>query len=138
MRLHPRHYVLFLVIVAVFVFNIVRSRSHYTALAPKPAPIVVQNAPPAQTPGWLAFDHAAGLRDAPAGQFAPALQAVQQQLPADPNAADLRGCLTWLEFYRQGMAQSNLTARADPQMRDRSLHHLAGCTRYHLDTTATP
>jgi hypothetical protein len=25
--------------------------------------------------------------------------------------------------------------RTDPQMKDRSLHHLAGCTKYHLDTS---
>jgi hypothetical protein len=134
MRLRPRHYILFLVIVAVFVYNIVRNHHRQAALAPTPAPIVVHNTPPAQSPGWAAFDHAAGLRDAPAADFAPALHALQQLLPTDPNAADLRGCLTWLEFYRQGMAQ----IRTDPQMKDRSIHHLAGCTQYHLDTTANP
>jgi hypothetical protein len=134
MRLRPRHYVLFLLIVAVFVYNIVRNHRHQTLTAPSPAPVVVHNTPPAQSPGWLAFDHAASLRDAPAADFAPALHALQQQLPADPNAADIRGCITWLEFYRQGMAQ----ARADNQMKDRSIHHLAGCTQYHLDTTSNP
>jgi hypothetical protein len=132
MRLRPRHYVLFLLIVGVFVFNIIRNRQHRATPEPAPAPVVVHNAPPAQTPGWLAFDHAATLRDASPKDFAPALQALQHQLPTDPNAADLRGCLTWLEFYRQGMAQ----VRTDPQMKDRSIHHLAGCTKYHLDTTA--
>jgi len=134
MRLQPRHYVLVALIIAVFAYNIVRNHRRQAAPAPSPAPIVVHNTPPAQTPGWLAFDHAAALRDAPAADFAPALQALQQQLPKDPNAADLRGCLTWLEFYRQGMAQ----IRTDPQMHDRSIHHLAGCTKYHLDTTTTP
>ncbi len=134
MRLRPRHYVLFLLIVGVFVFNIVRNRHRRAAPDTTPAPIVVHNAPPAQTPGWLAFDRAVGLRDAPTADFVPALHALQQQLPTDPNAADLRGCLTWLEFYRQGMAQ----VRSDAQMKDRSIHHLAGCTKYHLDTTANP
>jgi len=131
MRLRPRHYVLCAVIVAVFVFNIVRNHHKQSSFAPTPAPVAVHTAPPAQTPGWLAFDHAASLRDAPADQFAPALQAVQQQLPSDPNASDIQGCLIWLQFYRQGMAQT----RTDPQMKDRSIHHLTGCTKYHLDTT---
>ncbi len=135
MRLRPRHYVLFLLIVGVFVFNIVRNHHRRTAPDTAAAPVVVHNAPPAQTPGWLAFDHVASLRDAPTADFVPALHDLQQKLPTDPAAADLRGCLTWLEFYRQGMAQSNITSRTDATMKDRSIHHLAGCTKYHLDTT---
>jgi hypothetical protein len=131
MSLRPRHYVLCAVIIGVFVFNIVRNHRKQASFAPTAAPVIVHNVPPVQTPGWTAFDHAASLRDAPADQFAPALRAVQQQLPTDPNASDIRGCLIWLQFYRQGMAQ----IRTDPQMKDRSLHHLAGCTKYHLDTS---
>jgi hypothetical protein len=131
MRLKPRHYVLFLVIVAVFVWNIVRNHHRQPALQPAPAPIV-HTGPPPQSPGWSAFDAAANLRDAPEAQFQPALKSLQDLLPADPNHADIKGCLIWLQYYRQGMAQT----RTDPQMKDRAIHHIDGCTHYHLDTTS--
>jgi hypothetical protein len=130
MRFRPRHYALFALLVAVFVYNMVRR--HRATVIPSPAAVqVVPSGPKADTPAWRAFDHAASLRDAPAIQFSPALKDVEQQLPNDPGAADIRGCLIWLQFYRQGMAQ----IRTDPQMKDRSIHHLAGCTQFHLDTS---
>jgi hypothetical protein len=129
MRLKPRHYVLFLLIVAVFVWNIVRNHHRQPTLQPAPASIV-HTGPPPQSPGWSAFDAAAHLRDAPETQFQPALKSLQNLLPADPNHADINGCLIWLQFYRQGMVQTH----TDPQMKDRAIHHIDGCTRYHLDT----
>jgi hypothetical protein len=137
MRLRPRHYVLFLIIVAVFLYNIVRHRhDERNAISSTPAPVVITG-PRSNTPAWAAFDHAASLRDAPDSEFQPALADLHQLMPLDPNQndghlTDIKGCLTWLEFYRQGMAQT----RTDPQMKDRSIHHLDGCTKYHLDTTA--
>ena len=130
MRLKPRHYALFLVIVAVFVWNITRNHHRQPALQPAPAPIV-HTGPPPQSPGWAAFDAAAQLRDAPEAQFQPVLKSLQDLLPADPNHADINGCLIWLKYYRQGMAQT----RTDPQMKDRAIHHIDGCTHFHLDTT---
>jgi hypothetical protein len=117
MRLRPRHYVLFALIVAVFVYNIIRNHRSKPSLTPTPIH-VVPTGPKADTPVWRAFDHATALRDAPNAEFHPNLSAVQ-------------GCLTWLEFYRQGV---NHPSR-DTEWKDRSTHHLNGCTQYHLDTS---
>jgi hypothetical protein len=131
MRLRPRHYLLFLVIVGIFVWNIVRNHHSRTVdQSAAPAPIV-HTGPPPQSPGWAAFDAASALRDAPAPPYQTALKTLQATLPSDPNAADINGCLTWLEFYRQGMAHT----RTDPDAKQRSIRHLDGCTKYHLDTT---
>ena len=129
MRLRPRHYVLFLVIVGIFVWNIVRNHHRAPAPVATPAPIV-HSGPPPQSPGWSAFDAAAALRDAPDTQYLPVLKSLQAAYPTDPNHADIAGCLTWLEFYRQGMAHTG----HDPEGKQRSLRHLNGCVQFHLDT----
>ena len=147
MQLKPRHYVLFAIIVAIFIYNMVRHRRDTRPSASTtPAPIVITQ-PRLDTPAWAAFDHAAALRDAPDADFLPALKDLNQLLPLDPNPtdghiadnhladnhiADIKGCLTWLNFYRQGMVQTH----ADPKMKLRSAHHLDTCTKYHLDTSA--
>ena len=135
MRLRPRHYVLFLVIVGIFIFNVVRHhRDRRNALLnTAPAPVVVTG-PRLNTPAWAAFDHAASLRDASNADFQPALADLQMLIPLEPNQsdghiADIHGCLTWLDFYRQGMAQ----ATPDPKMKERSLTHIQNCVKYHLD-----
>ena len=130
MRLRPRHYVLFVVIVGIFVWNIVRNRHRAPVAESAPAPIV-HTGPPPQSPGWTAFDAAATLRDAPDAQYLPALKSLQSTLPTDTNKADINGCLTWLEFYRQGMAH----AGSDPEAKQRSLRHLNGCSKLHLDAS---
>jgi hypothetical protein len=129
MQLRPRHYVLLAVIVGLFIFNIVRHRKPQPSVTPGPAPIVTTE-PPLQSPAWAAFDRAASLRDAPDADFQPAMSAVEKQIHAAPSA-DLNGCLTWLEFYRQGA----LHPSADPAWKQRSQHHLDGCTKFHLDTS---
>jgi hypothetical protein len=132
MSLRPRHYILLAVVLGLFVYNIVRHRHDDRNAIPQPAASVRASlGPPVDTPAWRAFDHAAALKDAPPATFDPALAALHTELGKVPSQ-DIEGCLVWLEFYRQGMAQT----RTDSQMRDRSLHHLAGCTRFHLDTTA--
>ena len=138
MQLRPRHYILLAVVLALFVYNIVRHRREdHPAISTTPAPIVtIPPRPRLNTPAWAAFDHAAALRDAPDAQFQPALKDLNRLLPLDPNQtdghiADIKGCLTWLDFYRQGMAQT----RPDPAMKTRSAHHLDTCTQYHLDTS---
>jgi hypothetical protein len=137
MQLRPRHYILLAVIVGLFIYNIVRHRhDERNAISNIPAPILIAT-PRLQTPAWAAFDHAASLRDAPDSDYQAALKGLNQLLPLDPNQtdghiADIKGCLTWLEFYRQGMAQTH----ADPQMKIRSSHHLDTCVKYHLDTSA--
>jgi hypothetical protein len=139
MRLRPRHYILLAIILGLFVYNIIRHRRDTRPSVPTtPAPIVVTPTKPRlNTPAWSAFDHVASLRDAPDAQYQPALKNLNQLIPLDPNQtdghiADIKGCLTWLDFYRQGMAQTH----TDPNMKARSAHHLDTCTQYHLDTSS--
>jgi hypothetical protein len=130
MSLRPRHYVLIAVILGLFLFNMVRRRHAQPATTAAPAHIV-PTSPPTQSPAWTAFDHAAALRDAPDPAFQPAMQDLQQQIAAAPAGQDMQGCLTWLEFYRQGALHPTL----DPAWKQRSQHHLDGCVKYHLDTS---
>ena len=95
MRFHPRHYLLIAVLVALAVWNYMRShRPHPTATT------TIYTGP--TTPAWQAFDHAASLRNAPEPQFTPALDTLRTQATAatGPDAADLRNCLMWLQYYR--------------------------------------
>jgi hypothetical protein len=144
MQLRPRHYLLLAIILGLFVYNIIRHRRDTRpALATTPAPVVVTPTKPRlNTPAWAAFDHAASLRDASDAEYQPAIKDLNQLIPLDPvntdpnqtdnHIADIKGCRTWLDFYRQGMAQSH----ADPKMKARAAHHLDTCTQLHLDTTA--
>jgi hypothetical protein len=137
MQLRPRHYILLAIIVGLFLYNIVRHRhDERNAISTTPAPVIINKAR-LNTPAWAAFDHAASLRDEPAADYEPALKDLQTLIPLDPNQtdghiADIHGCLTWLEFYRQGMAQTH----SDPQMKARATHHVESCVKYHLDTGA--
>jgi hypothetical protein len=130
--LRPRHYLLITVIVGLFIFNLWHRHAAPT-MSPTPKPVVT-TAPPAQTPAWSAFDHAASLRDVPNDQFDPAMQSLQQTIASatDPGISDVKGCLTWLQFYRQGVNHPS----KDPQWKDRSERHLNGCVKFHLDTTS--
>jgi hypothetical protein len=62
------------------------------------------------------------------------MQSLQQAIASstDPGISDVKGCLTWLQFYRQGV---NHPSR-DTTWKDRSQGHLNGCVKYHLDTTS--
>jgi hypothetical protein len=130
--IRPRHYLLIAFIIGLFIFNLWR-RNHPAAITPKPTPVVT-TAPPVQTPAWSAFDHAASLRDAGNDTFDPAMQALNQAIASatDPSVSDIKGCLTWLQFYRQGVNHPS----KDTTWKDRSSSHLNGCTKYHLDTTS--
>jgi hypothetical protein len=139
MTLRPRHFVLLAIVIGLFVYNIIRHRENeknLRSLSTTPAPVVITT-PRLNTPAWAAFDHAAALRDDPSTTFDPALKDLNQLLPLDPNQndghlTDIKGCLTWLEFYREGMAQTH----PDPQMKSRATHHVDDCVKYHLDTGA--
>lgn len=137
MQLRPRHYILLAIIVGLFIFNMVRHRhDERNAISTTPAPVLINKAR-SNTPAWAAFDHAAHLRDEPAATYDPALKDLQTLIPLDPNQTDghigdIHGCLTWLEFYRQGMAQTH----SDPQMKARATRHVDSCVKYHLDTGA--
>lgn len=130
MQLRPRHFVLFAIVIGLFVFNIVRHRHAQPAITPPPAPVIILPRP--NSPAWTAFDHAATLRDAPDAQFQPAFRDLQQQIAAAPPQPGMEGCLTWLEFYRQGI----LHPARDPQWKTRSEHHLDGCIQHHADISA--
>ena len=132
MRLKPRHYILFAVIVGVFAFNLWRKHSAHP-IAKTPGTVRFFGTP-AGTPAWRAFDKTYTLRNAPDPDFQPALHDLQQQITlaaSDPTTSDLSGCLTWLEFYRQGA----LHPAKDPQWQQRSTRHLDSCSKYHADTT---
>jgi hypothetical protein len=133
MQLRPRHLVLIAVILALFAFNFVRNRRAKMPIDGTAPVISTTHAVPAQTPTWTAFDHAAGLRDAPNDQFDPALKTLDDELAAthDNTAADIKGCRTWLAFYRQGVNHPS----NDTQWKDRSSRHLDGCVKFHLDTS---
>jgi hypothetical protein len=96
MRLHPRHYLLLGLIVLLGIWNFARLRRTH-----QPAAL----APATNTPGWQAFDRAAGLRDAPDAQFTPALDTLRAQTESSTGteAADLRGCQMWLLYYRHSV-----------------------------------
>ncbi len=101
MRLHPRHYLLIGLVVLLGIWNLVRfSRAHHANALPASA---------ATTPGWRAFDQAAGLRDAPEPQFTPALDALRAQTESSTGteAADLRGCQMWLLYYRHNVPMAS-------------------------------
>ena len=138
MQLRPRHYILLAIIIGLFAYNIVRHRrDERNAISnTTPAPVIINKAR-VSTPAWAAFDHAAALRDDPATTYDPALKDLHTLLPLDPDQKDghieeINGCLTWLEFYRQGMAQTH----PDPKMKDRATHHIDDCVKYHQDTGA--
>ncbi len=102
MRLHPRHYILLAVLVALAIWNIVRLRHPH-------APVATRGP---ETPAWQAFDNAASLRDAPDPQFTPALDGLRQQADAatGPDASDLRNCLMWLQYYRHSVPSASGTS----------------------------
>jgi hypothetical protein len=137
MSLRPRHYILLAIILGLFLFNMVRHRhDDRIAISNTPAPVLIHK-PRIDTPAWAAFDHAASLRNDPAVTYDPALQDLNKLIPLDPNPndghiEDIHGCMTWLEFYRQGAAQTH----PDPKMKDRATHHLDDCVKYHQDTGA--
>lgn len=133
MRLHPRHYVLIAIVLALGVYNLIRSRRlREQANAPPPIPAAVGPIP--QSAAWHAFDEAAALRDAPDPQFQPALQNLKQQIAstAAPEKTDLEGCQTWLLFYRE----SAMHASANDAWKQRSTQHLNACASQHRDVSS--
>jgi hypothetical protein len=136
MKFRPRHYVLILVILALGAYNFYRSRQ--VRRAPQPTAVAVAHLPPGTSPVWAFYDRAAQLRDAPDPQFSPALTDLAQHIDqANTSAqqtnsdelADLRGCRTWLLFYRQ--ARNGGGPQAD--WRQRSESHVRSCMSNHRD-----
>jgi len=135
MRFHPRHYILIAIIVGLGVFNFMR---RHRAPAPQPAAAppaisITHAVPPESAAAWDAFDKTAALRDAPDAQFQPVMQTLQKQIAATQPASaasDVKGCETWLMFYRQGV----LHPSSDPTWKTRSTQHLDTCVKTHQDS----
>jgi hypothetical protein len=127
MQLRPRHLILLVVIIGLFVFNVVKHRldQHARLAAMQP-----QNSLTA--PAWATYDKAAALRDAPDDQFKPAFDALRavtegpdaQQSDKSQAFTDLVNCKTWLYFYR------------NPSWKPNATKHVNGCVQYHRDTIA--
>lgn len=134
MHLRPRHLLLIALIVILGVYNIARlrrpRRAEPSSLA-RHSPVI--SGPRLESPAWDAFDRAGSLRDAPAPQFQPALDAFHKQTSQGTTPdPDLQGCSTWLEFYRQGV----LHPSRDPSWKDRSTEHLDSCMKHHRDLSS--
>jgi len=143
MRLRPRHFVLLAIVVGLFVYNIVQGRIRQRDLLRQQ-----RQAQAALAAGaWSAFDRAAALRDAPDAQYLPAYDALRQATEdnAAPSStapsntttsqaaalAPVRGCKTWLMFYRQ---PAPAYATPHPTMHDRAAAHVATCMAAHRDS----
>lgn len=143
MNLRPRHYVLLVVILGLAVWNIVRS--HRPKPAPQSAPTQIK-LPAAQrgiSPVWAFYDRVAELRDAPDAQFRPALDQLNQHLDtangvavppqtSNDEIADLKGCRTWLLFYRQARGGGG----AQQDWLKRSETHVRSCVTNHRDVAS--
>ncbi|MGI4830086.1 MAG: hypothetical protein ACRYFU_18080 [Janthinobacterium lividum] len=102
MRLHPRHYLLIAVLVALGMYNFIRLRHRQSAGSDTAIHV-------SGSPAWQAYDRAAALRDAANAQFTPALENLRPQASAatGPDAGDLRNCLMWLEYYRHSVPMAS-------------------------------
>ena len=89
---------------------------------------------------WNDYISAASARDADDAQFQAALKNLQDHRNNVPNPnlksnaellADIRGCTTWLLFYRQTVDKP----KPDPAWRERSLAHIQSCSQNHADHT---
>lgn len=136
----PRHYILIAVLIGVAIFDYfhMKQRKAKLVVTEQAAPVVVNGVPSAPAPApaadapvtdaWLAYEHAANLRDAPAADFTPTLtrfETAKAQVPAKPgsyDAQDLDTCRMWLLQYRKGGG-----------MKDMSSRHIDTCAKQHRD-----
>jgi hypothetical protein len=130
MRFHSRHYILIAVVLAVGAYRLVQSRHGHIAASINA--VKTPAGPPPMSPAWSAFDKAASLRDADDDQFSPALQDLDKATgaaPEDPTVHEVKGCQTWLMFYRQSVVHPS----HDKSWKDRSTQHLDTCVQTHHD-----
>ena len=139
MRLAPRHYLLLLVLIALAAYNGVRFfRAHHREVGPMRVVYLDRST----SPQWQLFDKAAALRDAGDAEFSPALAALSQAIdssnsvavppttsPADITA--LKGCRTWLLFYRQAVLHPGATGQFS---KEETGGHVTSCAASHSDT----
>lgn len=125
MNLKPRHYLLLAVVLALGLWNVIRSRrAHESANSTGTV---------SGSPAWQAFDRAATLRDAPEPQFAPALDALHARTEAatGPDATDLRGCQLWLAYYRHSVPMASGKSNDWAML---ATGHVHTCMTTHHDT----
>ena len=125
MRLQPRHFLLLALLLALGAWNLIRyGRAH------RAQPAAAFNGP--STPAWHAFDHAAGLRYAADPQFTPALDTLRTEAnaAAGPDAADLRNCLMWLQYYRHSAPMAAGSASTWGML---ASGHVQSCMAEHRD-----
>ncbi len=124
MRLQPRHYLLLALLIALGIWNLIRSRRARETAVPHPAT--------SGSPAWQAYDRAAALRDAPDAQFTPALAALRTQTEASTgtDATDLRGCGMWLLYYRHSVP---MAAGKSSDWAMLATGHVQSCTAQHRD-----
>ena len=134
MRLKPHQYLLIALILALGAFNFYRL--HRVHQQPAATPVTVAPAPsadttPAVVAAWAAYDRAASLRDAPAAQFQPALQALDAAKaalapPSHDASADLEGCRLYLISYHSH-------SLSGPNGLHQASQHIDRCTQLHRD-----
>ncbi len=133
MRLRPRHYLLIALVLALGVYNLLRSVRawHRAATAITGSGEAPAGGP--SSPAWASFDQAAGLRDAPEPQFTPALEALRTQANAagGNDGADVRNCLMWLEYYRHSVPMAGGNANSWGML---ATGHVHTCMTEHRDT----
>ena len=133
----PARRILLLAIIALLlVYNLWHFNHTRKASEPAPAPeasVVSNNL-------WNDYIQAASVRDASDEQFQNALTNLTNARDnvRNPNLksnaellADIRGCTTWLLFYRQTVNKPH----PDPAWRERSLAHIQSCSQNHADRT---
>ena len=133
MQLRPRHYVLIVIILGLGAFNLLRRHETLPGHTAAPSARGI-------SPVWAYYDRAASLRDAPDAQFQPAVDSLMQNIrgangvaippqTSPGELADLRGCRTWLLFYRQSHAGGG----AQANWLQRSREHVDSCVAHHHD-----
>ncbi|MDE1154912.1 MAG: hypothetical protein PW735_04180 [Acidobacteriaceae bacterium] len=128
--LKPRQIIMVVIILLLGAWNVWRYQQQRHVAS---SSVLVTRLTPVDSEVWTAFEKAASLRDAPEEQFAPAFAAVQAAESAvqNPNLlsnanilSNVRGCMTWLEFYR---------GHKDAAWHTRSQQHLDACVHDHRD-----
>ncbi len=127
MQLRPRHYILLVVVISLFVYNVIKHRHDERARQ-----AALQSTNSLAAPAWAAYDKTAALRDAPEAQFQPAFTDLRSategpdaQQPDKAQAlTDVIACKTWLLFYRT------------PSWRHNAQKNVNGYIKFHRDTVA--
>ena len=131
-----RRLILLAVVALLLIFNL--WHFNHARRTPGVAPAATPDTTTIADGMWNDYQQAASLRDGTDQQFQAVLNKLQRDRDSVPNRnlksnadllADLRGCTTWLLFYRQTVNKPN----PDPSWRERSLEHIQSCSKSHAD-----